>query len=94
VINRVFYWLRRFRETQGKTYETDVKKLLLTLDIGSHINARPEPRLEAGAQRTLEGVGSRPWFGADAARKYRHRRAPASVFRRPAGIGCHALPSP
>src|SRR5215467_12649774 len=26
-------------------------------------NARPEPRPEAGAQRTLEGVGSRPSFG-------------------------------
>jgi hypothetical protein len=29
-------------------------------------NAGPEPRLEAGArhERTLEGVGSRPWFGS------------------------------
>jgi hypothetical protein len=26
-------------------------------------NAGPEPRLEAGAQRTLEGVGSRPMLG-------------------------------
>jgi len=26
-------------------------------------NAGPEPRLKAGAQRTLEGVGSRPWLG-------------------------------
>jgi hypothetical protein len=34
------------------------KSLLTPLDIGSHINAGGEPRLEAGAQRTLEGVGS------------------------------------
>jgi hypothetical protein len=32
----------------------------------NHINARPEPRLEAGArhERTLEGVGSRPLLDA------------------------------
>jgi len=30
---------------------------LSTLTIGSHINAGAQPRLEAGAQRTLEGVG-------------------------------------
>src|SRR6516162_6370022 len=27
-------------------------------------NAAPQPRLEAGAQRTLAGVGCRRWFGA------------------------------
>jgi hypothetical protein len=27
-------------------------------------NARGEPPPEAGAQRTLEGVGSTAWFGA------------------------------
>ena len=26
-------------------------------------NATPQPGLEAGAQRTLEGVGCRRWFG-------------------------------
>jgi hypothetical protein len=26
-------------------------------------NAAAQPRLEAGAQRTLEGVGCRRWFG-------------------------------
>ena len=30
-------------------------------------NARGEPRPEAGAQRTLEGVGSTAWFGSVAA---------------------------
>jgi hypothetical protein len=32
------------------------KKLLPTLDIGSHINARLQLLPEAGAQRTLEAV--------------------------------------
>ena len=31
-------------------------------------NAGPEPRLKAGAQRTLEGVGSRPSLGAEEGR--------------------------
>src|SRR5262245_39361293 len=30
-------------------------------------NATAQPRLEAGAERTLEGVGCSRWFGADAA---------------------------
>jgi hypothetical protein len=30
---------------------------------GHQVNAGDEPRLKAGAQRTLEGVGSGPWFG-------------------------------
>ena len=34
------------------------------LDIGSHINASGEPPPEAGAQRTLEAVGSSAWLGA------------------------------
>jgi hypothetical protein len=35
------------------------------LDIGSHINARPELLPEAGArhERTLEAVSSRPFIG-------------------------------
>ena len=36
-----------------KNYDADVKKVLPTLDIGSHINASLQPRLEADAQRTL-----------------------------------------
>jgi hypothetical protein len=28
-------------------------------------NARRQPLLEAGAQRTLEAVGCTPWFGAE-----------------------------
>jgi hypothetical protein len=36
-----------------KKRKTTEKNLLPTLDIGSHINARFQPRLEAGAQRTL-----------------------------------------
>jgi hypothetical protein len=51
----VFYWLRLFRSTKGKNDAADVTKLLPTLDIGSHINARRELLLEAGArdERTL-----------------------------------------
>ena len=47
-------------------HDADVKKLLPTLDIGSHINARGEPPPTAGAQRTLLAVGSSAWFGAGA----------------------------
>jgi hypothetical protein len=35
----------------------------IALDIGNHINARPELLPEAEAQRTLEAVSSRPLFG-------------------------------
>jgi hypothetical protein len=48
-----------------KPHDDPKKKLLPTLDIGSHSNATPQPRLEAAAQRRLEGVGCRRWFGAD-----------------------------
>ena len=51
VINRRSYWLRLFRETKGKNDDADVKKLLPTLDIGSHINARLQPPPEAAAER-------------------------------------------
>jgi hypothetical protein len=47
---------------RSKTYE-DLKKLLPTLAIGSHSNARCQPLPEAGAQRTLEAVGCTPWLG-------------------------------
>ena len=36
-----------------------------TIFMGVEPNARNQARLEAGAQRTLEGVGSSAWFGAD-----------------------------
>jgi hypothetical protein len=51
------------QETKRRSTET---KLLPRLAIERHINARPEPHLEAAAteERRLEGVGSRPWFGA------------------------------
>jgi hypothetical protein len=52
-INRRYDWLRLFQGAKGQRYDADLKKLLPTLDIGSHINAAPQPRLEAGAQRTL-----------------------------------------
>ena len=53
------------RRDQGKKHEADVKKLLPTLDIGSHINAGHEPLPKAGArhERTLEAVGSMPKLG-------------------------------
>jgi hypothetical protein len=39
----------------GKKHHENLKKSLATLDIGSHSNAGPELRLEAGAtqERTL-----------------------------------------
>jgi hypothetical protein len=39
------------------------KKFLISLDSGSHSNARPELLPEAGArhERTLEAVSSRPF---------------------------------
>jgi hypothetical protein len=37
----------------------------LDLDIGSHINAAAQPSPEAGAERTLEGVGCSRLFGAE-----------------------------
>jgi hypothetical protein len=41
------------------------KNPLPTLDIGSHINAGAQPRLKAGAQRTLEAVRCRALFGEE-----------------------------
>jgi hypothetical protein len=47
---------------QGQQHHHDLKKLLPTLDIGSHSNARFQPLPEAGArhERTLEAVGCKP----------------------------------
>jgi hypothetical protein len=52
------------RLDQGKQHAADVQKWLPTLDIESHINAKFQPRLEAGAQRTLYGVGCKLSLGA------------------------------
>jgi hypothetical protein len=46
-----------------RTGDEDRKNFAHPLDIGSHINACAQPRLEAGAQRTLEDVGCSAWFG-------------------------------
>jgi len=62
------------------------EKLLPTLDIGSHINARPQPRLEAGAtqERTLLAVACKPLILIEA--------SPLSIPRWYAGMGnSHAL---
>jgi hypothetical protein len=47
------YWLRLFQCTTGKKYDADLKKLFTSLDIGSHINARPQLRPKAVAKRRL-----------------------------------------
>jgi len=52
-INRRYDWLRLFQCAKVQRYYEDLKKLLPTLDIGSHINAGPQARLKAGAERTL-----------------------------------------
>jgi hypothetical protein len=51
----------------------NIKKWLPTLDIGSHINAKHEPRPEPGAryERTLLGVGLQSTRGS----------LPASLFQ-------------
>jgi hypothetical protein len=41
---------------------------LRRLDKESHINAGRQLLPEAGAQRTLEAVSSRPWFGVRSSR--------------------------
>jgi hypothetical protein len=48
-INRRHYWLRLFQGAKVQRYYADLKKLLPTLDIGSHINAGPQapPMAEA-----------------------------------------------
>src|SRR5215831_15549365 len=63
VINRRILLAPALPIDKRKNYDADVKKWLPTLDIGSHINAAPQPRLEAGAERTLEGVGCSGVFG-------------------------------
>jgi hypothetical protein len=49
VINRRVFLAPALPKEKGKKHEADVKKLLPTLDIGSHINAGHEQRPEAAA---------------------------------------------
>ena len=65
MINRRVLLAPALPRDKRKNDDADVKKLLPTLDIGSHINAAAQPRLKAGAQRTLEGVGCSRLFGWD-----------------------------
>ena len=58
VIHRRHSGLRLCQWLKEKRRQTS-EKVLPPLDIGRHINAAPQPRPEAGAQRTLEGVGCR-----------------------------------
>jgi hypothetical protein len=53
VINRRVFLAPALPMPRGQTHHDDLPKVLPTLDIGSHRNARHEPLLEAGAQRTL-----------------------------------------
>jgi hypothetical protein len=66
-INRRIDWRRLFRwitSPRGHHHgEHQLRIFALALDIGSHINAGPELLPEAGAQRTLEAVSSRPFIG-------------------------------
>jgi hypothetical protein len=63
----VCYWLRLFRCTKDKKHHEDLKNLLTTLDIGSHINAAGERRptgKNAGnnQKRALWAVRSSGWL--------------------------------
>ena len=53
VINRRVFLAPALPIDKGEKYDADVKKLLPTLDIGSHINAGVKLLPEAGAERTL-----------------------------------------
>jgi hypothetical protein len=53
VLNRRVFLAPALPIAQRKNEEADVKKLLPTLDIGSHINAGHELLPKAGAKRTL-----------------------------------------
>jgi hypothetical protein len=50
VINRRVFLAPALPIEKGKNYDADVKKLLPTLDIGSHINAGHQARRAAGAR--------------------------------------------
>jgi hypothetical protein len=77
-----FYWLRLFRETKGKNYAADVKKLLPTLDIGSHINAtlQAPPIAEARNEHRLLAVACRPMLGLEVGSAH-YSCTPAFYFR-------------
>jgi len=65
VINRRVLLAPALPIDKRKNYDADVKKLLPTLDIGSHINAAAQARLKAGArhERTLAAVACSRLFG-------------------------------
>src|SRR5687768_11307243 len=50
-----------------------------------HRNAAPQLRLEAGAQRTLEGVGSTAWCGDEVRQTRMWQRASCPTTRAPDG---------
>jgi hypothetical protein len=56
-ITRRFSLAPTFPMPRGQKNMNPSKNLLRTLDIGRHSNATRQAPLEAGAQRTLEGVG-------------------------------------
>jgi hypothetical protein len=60
--NRRHYWLWLFQCAKVQRYYEDLKKLLPTLDIGSHINAGPQapPMAEARHEHRLLAVACRP----------------------------------
>ena len=53
---------------RGKNRMKTSQRLCPTLDLGRHRHARHEPLPEAGAERTLEAVGSMPLLGAGSER--------------------------
>jgi len=57
VINRRVLLAPALPIDQGEKNEADVKKLLPTLDIGSHINASLQLLPEAGAERSKAKAG-------------------------------------
>jgi hypothetical protein len=66
VINRRVLLAPALPIDQGEKNEADVKKLLPTLDIGSHINASLQPLRVAEAKRRLPAVGCKALFGQEA----------------------------
>ena len=60
------YWLA-LPIDKGKKHDANVKKLLPTLDIGSHINARRQapPMAAATQERRLLAVACTPGLGED-----------------------------
>jgi hypothetical protein len=84
VINRRGFLAPALPIEQGKKPDADVKKLLPTLDIGSHINATLQARETVGArhERRLFPVACMPLCGPDAALQPdpQHRLPPARLL--------------